>query len=293
MVFFLSFFYVYLTLLFLLQEITARVNIPNDQEEKGNILNQQQWQPQEVINSNIMDRSISMQMMPAATPSLFPYVEPNNSNIAAAIPYPAATEQSDITSISAGYKRPLLEENGVVVPAVGGSILATDTTYPPSSKKTRIEEEIIPPIAAVTTTEILTGVHGVLLPPVVPPTFEAAVGVVVPPMEENVGVAAEEEVEEQESSTPWVPLDTITLTIRSPEAKPVVLVIEDAQKRTVKSIKESVHQQLGGTIPVNKMQFKVGRLGLFLKDASFIGNVEGIMDAETIDLIPKVRGGRK
>jgi hypothetical protein len=222
-------------------------------------------------------------------------VEPKQSHVLAAIP-PPGTEQSEIANVLTGHKRSLQEDNDGGFPTFPSSEFALSN----SSKRPRTEDDVIPTIDYVapstTLTSSMIGIPpGAELQPLLPLTLSTAPNLFgVPPLEEHVATEGVEEAQQQqESFAPWAPPDIITLTVRSPDTQPVILVVEDAQKRTVKSIKESVHQKLGGSIPVSKMQFKVGRLGLFLKDATFIGNVEGILESETIDLIPKVRGGKR
>jgi hypothetical protein len=215
-------------------------------------------------------------------------IEARQSNTLAAVPTPV-TEQSEIATALTGHKRSLQEDIDGSFP----TFPSTEFALSINPKRPRTEDEAPSTTLASSTIGITPGIE---VQPLIPLAYSTAPhGVGVPPsLEENVATEGVEEAQEQqESFTPWVPLDTITLTIRSPDAQPVILVVEDAQKRTVKSIKEMVHQNLGGAIPVSKMQFKVGRLGVFLKDATFIGNVEGIQESETIDLIPKVRGGKR
>jgi len=69
---------------------------------------------------------------------------------------------------------------------------------------------------------------------------------------------------------------------------------------TIKQIKERLRERLGDGMPLNKMQLKDNERGAFLKDGLFLKDCgvgfmeqDGQEDLVVLDLVPKVRGGRK
>lgn len=69
---------------------------------------------------------------------------------------------------------------------------------------------------------------------------------------------------------------------------------------TIKSLKEMAQQQLGGGIPMNKIQLKDSDKGIFLKDRTTLRD-SGVSISDSavedsvvvLDMVPKIRGGRK
>lgn len=70
----------------------------------------------------------------------------------------------------------------------------------------------------------------------------------------------------------------------------IALSIDDAESTSIKSIKDQLSRMLGN-MPLNKMQLKNDHIG-FLKDNYKLSDSVG-STVENIDLVPKVRGGRK
>ena len=70
----------------------------------------------------------------------------------------------------------------------------------------------------------------------------------------------------------------------------VLDVIVDVTTATVKTIKEGCQSDLGG-MPINKMQLRMTGTG-FLKDKDTLAKLN-VGPGATLDLVPKVRGGRK
>ena len=69
-----------------------------------------------------------------------------------------------------------------------------------------------------------------------------------------------------------------------------LLSIEVNAMTTIKSVKEIIQKDLGG-MPVNKMQLKSTE-GVFLKDGNTLASLH-IGPTAVLELVPKVRGGRK
>ena len=254
------------------------MKIQKEREEKESVFIEQQKKEEaqkDQLNAGwMMDQTTNMQI-PSSESSY----------------YGAAAPPIISNDLDAGHKRALNDADVAE---------AANTLPIPKKPRTDVDEE-----KAVAKVNEDVSLSIAVLPP--PSTVGASVTPVLPQAPPILAaLEGESPTFEDEVVTPWIPPKTITLTIRAPpenqdtqmqqwgmKGQSIVLFVEDAQERTVKSIKENVHQQLGGLIPLNKMQLKIGRMGQFLKDAQKIGQLEGITDAEVIDLVPKVRGGRK
>jgi len=106
---------------------------------------------------------------------------------------------------------------------------------------------------------------------------------------------------------PATPPASVTLIIRAPEfdlseqfkqwglhGQSMTLENLSSDSTTVKFVKEQVRMQLTqNQMPLNKMQLRLVSTGAFLKDAQKLAEIEGISVVEELELVPKVRGGRK
>jgi len=169
----------------------------------------------------------------------------------------------------------------------------------PDAKRTRIEG--LPNIGYLNTvppTVPIQGVPSQLPPPPPPPTLPSTPQIPPSTVDENDTETIQTVLSESDFYKSLAD-PTITLHIKVPDDSSysswnfngqVVTLSIDAMTK-IKALKQKLQSELGD-MPVNKMQLKSPSLG-YLKDASSLAKLNIRNDSKPIELVPKIRGGRK
>jgi splicing factor 3A subunit 1 len=195
-------------------------------------------------------------------------------------------------------KRPRLEAETGSDPTTFARPLPPPPPPPPTMNPAPLQPQVPPPVhsAAPVRAEMPEPRRAPLnLPPLLNPP------------EDNVVAGTEQ----SPVDVPVEPPASVTFTILAPDAgescghkdqfqqwglRGQSLTLDElpSDGTTVKSLKEMVRSRLTeGKMPLNKMQLRLVSSGAFLKDVVVLSNIEGIRSVEDLELVPKVRGGKK